>query len=302
MKSHVARLKELAQNLAAQKTRIGHTCEIASSTGAGVGIQSVVLQNLTYWRGPVQVHIKHVALERGKVYAITGANGCGKSTLLSLLVSCGTFAALPTGMEQGSVKGQISLPSNDIVEITQQMYCPLYIEPIKWLQRKTKSEMQQARRLLSELDFIRDINDINIESVETNWYSKLSGGQRSKVELVSHVFLREKCPDILLIDEAMAPLDFASKHLVQQKLKSFCNESVVLVIHHLDAHNQCVSSGGFFDDNLHFDQGVATLVGTCGDGKSLTNRWTVSDRHYNNCGVCQGGGKYEVCRWSTSNL
>ena len=261
------RLNDLAEKLVAQRNRIGHACEIGTSASAASdGMTRVKLDNFTYWRGQVQVSIRNITLEGGKVYAITGANGCGKSTFFSLLASCRGFAALPAGMEMTS-----------IVEITQQMYCPLYIEPITWLQRKTRSEELRIQELLSQLDFSigtpgSELDFKHFQGVETDWYSKLSGGQRSKVELVSHIFLRERCPDILLIDEALSPLDFASKALVQQKLRTFCNESVILVIHHQDAHSQCLSSAGFFDDNLHFDHGIAALIGTC----------EMEKRHQNN--------------------
>ena len=252
-----------------------------------LGDLGVRLHNFTYRRGHVRVRFKDIVLRAGKVYAITGANGCGKSTFFALLASCGHFsAALPPGMsevgkdwEDGSfpflddsgVMRGIALPSDDIVEISQQMYCPLYIEPMTWLQRHVaeRETSPQIPQLLSELDFAKESSGglRDFHSVETNWYGKLSGGQRSKAELISQVFLRHRCPDILLIDEALAPLDADSKILVQRKLKSFCNESVLLVIHHLDSHSQCVSSGGFFDDNLHFENGTASLIGTCQPGR-----------------------------------
>ena len=254
-----------------------------------LGDLGVRLRNFRYRRGHVHVRFQDVILRSGKVYAITGANGCGKSTFFALLASCGRYSsALPPGMEE-SDKGReaglrplvdagvmqgIMLRSDDIVEISQQMYCPLYIEPMTWLQRYANtSPSSQARipELMSELDFVKEsssalrVRDVEstFSSVETNWYAKLSGGQRSKAELISQIFLRHKCPDIVLIDEALAPLDADSKILVQQKLKSFCSESVLLVIHHMDSHSQCVSSGGFFDDNLHFENGTASLIGTC---------------------------------------
>lgn len=60
----------------------------------------------------------------------------------------------------------------------------------------------------------------------------------------------------------MAPLDPSSKSLVMQKIKSFCNKSVVLVIYHTDVGRgivgetsgdieECVPSNDFFDHNLH---------------------------------------------------
>eukprot|EP00438_Fugacium_kawagutii_P003248 Skav226646 [mRNA] locus=scaffold1:57871:59432:- [translate_table: standard] len=328
LKSNVGSLRALLQSLAVHTKRTGHICktEMRREKGGSLGesAESPVLQresshrdlgvrlrNFTYQRGRVHVRIGHfddVVLRSGKVYAITGANGCGKSTFFALLASCGRFSsALPPGMEEseskdggsllldGGVMQGIVLQSDDIVEISQQMYCPLYIEPMAWLQRHAASTSQdQIPELLSELDFVKEslngksktstlaksslntLDSFDFNSVQTNWYGKLSGGQRSKAELVSQVFMRQKCPDILLIDEALAPLDADSKILVQRKLKSFCNESVLLVIHHMDSHNQCVSSGNFFDDNLHFENGKASLIGTCErekEGKKKLESW-----------------------------
>ena len=96
-----------------------------------------------------------------------------------------------------------------------------------------------------------------------DWYSGLSGGQRSKAELMRQIFLKSRCPEdrsrvfeyasmgfvgrrsrllpslpsllltsncsvpvcgaslqVVLIDEALAPLDPVSKQLVQKQLKA----------------------------------------------------------------------------------
>ena len=74
--------------------------------------------------------------------------------------------------------------------------------------------------------------------------------------------MEDKCPDVLLIDETMAPLDPVSKSLVMSKLKDFCRDSVLLVIYHRDVSPEdggdaedCVPSSGFFDYNLHVENG-----------------------------------------------
>ena len=51
-------------------------------------------------------------------------------------------------------------------------------------------------------------------------------------ELISQVFLKPRCPALLLLDEAFAPLDPTSKALVMRRLRSFCAASLVLVIYH----------------------------------------------------------------------
>merc|ERR1712048_998045 len=76
----------------------------------------------------------------------------------------------------------------------------------------------------------RGISAQELRTVKDDWYGQLSGGQRCKVELIRQVFLRRKCPDVLLIDEVFGPLDPVSKGIVQRKLKQFCTNSLILVI------------------------------------------------------------------------
>ena len=63
--------------------------------------------------------------------------------------------------------------------------------------------------------------------------------------------------------------------LIQVKLKAFCSRSLVLAIYHADtgggsgetnqAESQrvCVNSGDFFDANLHFEGGSASVMDVC---------------------------------------
>jgi len=182
----------------------------------------------------------------------------------------------------------VILPSSDVVEISQNFYWPLYTKPIDWIyQKHITSDMSDNERIecvlrvakeLQSLSFAQSQNDLfeegtadkntletilgELQMEKEDWFGELSGGQKSKVELVRKVFLRDFCPSVLLIDETMAPLDPSSKSLVMQKIKSFCNKSVVLVIYHTDVGRgivgetsgdieECVPSNDFFDHNLH---------------------------------------------------
>lgn len=133
----------------------------------------------------------------------------------------------------------ITLPSSDIVEISQTFYWPLYSKPIDWIyQKHISSDMNEnerkdcVRRVAEELqslsfaqsqestnklsdateseDALKEdegvtSNDaviekliIDLQEEKEDWFSELSGGQKSKVELVRKVFLREACPSVLL--------------------------------------------------------------------------------------------------------
>lgn len=111
-----------------------------------------------------------------------------------------------------------------------------------------------------------------LEEEKEDWFNDLSGGQRSKVELVRKVFLMDECPDVLLIDETMAPLDPRSKALVMAQIKSFCAGSVVVVIYHTDVGSEkekdgtiveCVPSNDFFDGNIHVEEKMMNLRPLC---------------------------------------
>lgn len=122
-------------------------------------------------------------------------------------------------------------------------------------------------------DTIARIMD-ELEEEKEDWFNDLSGGQKSKVELVRKVFLMDECPHVLLIDETMAPLDPRSKSLVMAKIKTFCAGSVVLVIYHTDVGRdkeseesgeviECVPSNDFFDGNIHVEDKMMHLRPVC---------------------------------------
>jgi len=214
----------------------------------------------------------------------------------------------------------VTMPSSDVVEISQTFYWPLYSKPIDWIYQQstteniTERQMQERCRrvaeLLHSLEFIQSseleesVADINTESrilveiqssssdivasspsgdtilrimeeldeEKEDWFNDLSGGQRSKVELVRKVFLMDECPNVLLIDETMAPLDPRSKALVMAQIKLFCAGSVVVVIYHTDVGREkeegdeiveCVPSNDFFDGNIHVEDKMMHLRQMC---------------------------------------
>ena len=217
----------------------------------------------------------------------------------------------------------ITMPSQHVVEISQNFYWPLYAKPIHWIFQDNFSNMgndtemkiriQKVARELHSMQFFQhnhedegnaqldnstsvvlsidgqseSLDEAGTKSMESvtverivselqqekdDWFGELSGGQKSKVELVRTVFLRERCPEVLLIDETMAPLDPASKEVVMSKLKNFCADSIVIVIYHTDVGQgkevegkrvDCVQSNDFFTMNIHLEKGIVHLRETC---------------------------------------
>jgi len=293
MQSAISKLKELRDIWVKSEERNILSCEIS-----GRNDSTLEMKGLAYTRGSASVHINDISLSSG-IYAVTGANGSGKSTLFRVLMGCDTnMKSIDIARSINIVsEGVITMPSSDVVEISQNFYWPLHTKPVDWIYQKhisidVEDENQREQMVskvekeLRSLQFHKAAINVNgtgftlkeeLLQEKEDWFSDLSGGQKSKVELVRKVFLHDKCPQVLLIDETFAPLDPESKMLVMGKLKRFCSKSIVLVIYHADVkveefgvddgnnEDVCVPSSNFFDDNLHIDDGIFNLRAVCMD-------------------------------------
>jgi len=290
MESSIKVLRELKDIWNASEERNLLDCTISETNGSS---NALAIDGLTYTRGSASVKIDDLSLNPG-IYALTGANGSGKSTLFRLLMGCRSnmeSVDLHSSIVMNS-KGSVQMPSDDVVEITQNFYFPLFAAPFDWIYNidifdglldASKKEVM-TKKLEHELKSLNFYPETLLEDLEStltadllsekdDWFSDLSGGQKSKVELVRKVFLAERCPRVLLIDETFAPLDPDSKNLVMQKLKDFCTESIVLVIYHADvkvAEGEeesediaCVESSNFFGSNIHVENGSLILRPVC---------------------------------------
>eukprot|EP00929_Paragymnodinium_shiwhaense_P098415 TRINITY_DN59895_c0_g1_i2.p1 TRINITY_DN59895_c0_g1~~TRINITY_DN59895_c0_g1_i2.p1 ORF type:complete len:860 (+),score=139.38 TRINITY_DN59895_c0_g1_i2:68-2647(+) len=308
MKTRADRLKDLQAKLRRAREEDRQALDKGCLVdGAGLALQ---IEKLNYTRGSVQVTIPQMRIPVGRSIVVTGANACGKSTALELLAACaGGHSSLPAGIALDP-DFRIVLPSDDVVEITQMLYCPLYVTPSSWLlhARDGATRLGDGRRgELWRAEWSGEENETNataprdgeerivelseklrffggatggsmsdshvggglgltleeLRQEREDWYSELSGGQKIKVELIRKVFLRQNCPQVLLLDEVFAPLDPLSKSAVQSMLKEFCPSSLILVIYHSDSGDTCALDGGFFDENLHFENGTASLRPLC---------------------------------------
>lgn len=217
--------------------------------------------------------IPSLSLESGKKYVVTGGNGSGKSSFLLLL------NLLLNSFDDKSflnVSGSISYPTKDMAIVTQQHYCPMETDLFSWLTYFSVSVRgennspadydQKILSLLGDLKFSpKNLTALTEEfhSVKKNWCAELSGGQIKKVQMMQMVFIPETCPKILLLDETMGPLDPESKKILQEKLIEHCPDSLILAVYHYDNVKDCVSAE-FFDSNIHFEDGTASVRELCG--------------------------------------
>jgi len=184
-------------------------------------------------------------------------------------------AHLPAGLMITSMGGDVELPRRAdgappyVIEVSQRQYTPLHCRPIDWLtsdeplatggaasgaEKQREEELAAAARVASLAAELRlglgETEESENGGAEgganafihsllrehEDWSGAMSGGQRVKLELIRSVFIRRECPDVLLLDEALAPLDPHSKRLVMRRLRVFCAASLVLVVYHAENH------------------------------------------------------------------
>ena len=244
---------------------------------------AITLTKLAYSRGSARVRVSanRLRLDAGRTYAVTGPNGSGKSTLFSIIGACSRSPApgkphhpvLGQNIKIAGRGGEVALQTADVVELTQRFFCPLHIRPIDWILQPFETLAPELRptadrvlELFGELQVFGDssVTADDLARERADWFKELSGGQQSKIEFARKIFLRRSCPRVLLIDEALGPLDAGAKGNIQAKLKAFCRHSLLLVIHHAEAGaiTRCVAPG-FYDGEIRLESGLLTEHPVC---------------------------------------
>lgn len=134
-------------------------------------------------------------VEKGEIIAITGPSGCGKSTILNLISKLEepTYGKVTVDGEIGYMFQHDHLFN----------YRNVYQNVILGLEIKKEHKNQN---LLDEVN--RLINTYGLSEFKNRYPNELSGGMRQRVALIRTLAVN---PDILLLDEPFAALDYQTK-------------------------------------------------------------------------------------------
>jgi NitT/TauT family transport system ATP-binding protein len=169
-----------------------------------------------------------LTLEAGKIVSIVGPSGCGKTTMLNVL-----SGLLPPSGGEIRWYGQPleGMPDRVGYMLQKDLLFPwrtaaanvmLGLE----LKGTSKGEARErAHALLSQL---------GLDGFETHFPSTLSGGMRQRVAL-ARTLVNE--PEVLLLDEPFASLDFQTKLVIEgdtARLVRQQHRSVLLITHDIE--------------------------------------------------------------------
>ncbi len=202
----------------------------------------IKVENVHFSYGSHQV-LKGLSFEmrRGEYMCILGANGCGKTTLLKTMLAF-------LKPQQGSITlyGQ-KVHGMDERQLAQKAaYIPQsHTPPFPFLVKdvvllgRTPHLSRTCRPTAKDARIAQEAMDrLGIGEYANKRYTELSGGQRQMV-IIARALTQQ--PDLLIMDEPTASLDFGNQYLVLEQMLSLAREgmSVLMVTHNPDHALYC---------------------------------------------------------------
>jgi putative ABC transport system ATP-binding protein len=224
---------------------------LAEVTHAGVATAELVVDGVhVAYGGRVVLADVSVAVEPGRILAVTGPSGAGKTTLLS------TMAGLMRPVRGSVALGGTALRSRDqavglgVVIVPQENG----LAPILTASENVQIALvacgvrpAQARRRTAEA-----LERVGLADQANQLVEELSGGQQQRTALARGLALRG---GVLLADEVTSELDAQNRARVMELLRSEAvrGAAVVFATHDPEAAAAC-------DAELHLVDGTATRL------------------------------------------
>jgi iron complex transport system ATP-binding protein len=208
------------------------------------------------------VHGVSFEVSRGEFVCVIGANGCGKTTVLKNLLGL----SRPFG---GDVRmdGKSTIDMADAERARHFAYIPqAHTPPFPFTVADVvilgRTPYINRLATISEKDktiAYRALRQMSIEHLANETYTKLSGGQQQLV-LIARALAQQ--PDLLVMDEPTASLDFGNQQLVLSQMKelSRMGMSVLMVTHDPDDALFCADKVVIMEEGNIIDIGTPSEV------------------------------------------
>lgn len=190
----------------------------------------------------IALDVRDISLQKGKKYALIGANGSGKTTFLKCfsemldfegeIADKGTAAYMP----QSNFAFSLSAINNVLIKI-----------PYK----KRKENRGKAEQLLKNL---------GIDDLAKKNASKFSGGETQKIAL-ARILLKDF--DILLLDEPTSSMDVNSAISAEKEIMDYCNKNnstLIFATHSMKQARRMADMVFFMKDGKILESGTPEEV------------------------------------------
>jgi NitT/TauT family transport system ATP-binding protein len=211
----------------------GRSAEVENAAMAGVAVPPLVVEHVAKsydFNGQVVPVIGDLSLtlREGEIVSIVGPSGCGKTTLLNTL--CGLLAP-DSGHIRWHGREVFGQPQNVGYMLQKDLLLPWRTalgNTMLGLQIRGAAPAEAEDKSRAMLD------QLGLHGFADHYPSTLSGGMRQRVAL-ARTLVNE--PDVLLLDEPFAALDFQSKLLIENDTVGLVRRgrrSLMLITHDIE--------------------------------------------------------------------
>jgi ATP-binding cassette subfamily B protein len=171
---------------------------------------------------------------KGEQVSLVGESGCGKTTAIKLL----------EGLYQPE-KGTVTINGKSVSDYSLESLrkCIAYVPQTTFLFSDTvrnnilfginKENIPNDDKITKILDvcgcdFVKEL-PFGIDSMLEENGVNLSGGERQRLA-IARALLRK--PELLILDEATSALDTITEYHIQEALKEYCSDMIVVIVAH----------------------------------------------------------------------
>lgn len=208
------------------------------------------------------VHGVSFTVEHGEFVCIIGANGCGKTTTLKTILGLMKPTAGEVLIDGKSTRDMDEPELARHFAYIPQAHTPPFPFNVADVVLMGRTPYVNRLAVVKPDDRAiawRAMKQMSIEHLANRPYTALSGGQQQLV-LIARALTQE--PDLLVMDEPTASLDFGNQQLVLSRMKSLSQAGmgVVMVTHDPDHALFCADKVIVMEKGLVINEGTAGEV------------------------------------------
>ncbi len=170
------------------------------------------------------------SLDKGEVLSILGANGAGKSTLLNCVANLLRPASGQILLNGRPMSAMSVSEVARVVGYVPQIHVPSYAYTVREFTVMGRTPYIGAFSTPSAEDYrIADeaLERLGISHLRDKAYTEISGGERQQVT-IARVLTQQ--PQIILLDEPTAHLDYGNQYRVVRMVKELAREGYALLM------------------------------------------------------------------------